>query len=44
MDFAHPSSAEGVFGAHTKIRRRLGVSPEPVGLNGPVRITSSMCG
>ena len=33
-----------VFGWQTKIRRRLGVSPTPVALKGPVRMISSMWG
>src|SRR5713101_1566247 len=33
-----------VGGRHTKIRRRLGVSPGPVGLKGPVTVNVSRCG
>jgi hypothetical protein len=31
-------------GRHTKICRRLGVSPAPVALNGPVTVSDSTCG
>ena len=41
---AHGSSSAAVAGRHVKIRRRLGVSPGPVALNGPVIVNVSMCG
>ena len=41
---AHGSSSAVVVGRQMKIRRRLGVSPGPVGLNGPVSVNVSKCG
>jgi hypothetical protein len=41
---AHAVSSERGSGRQTNTRSRLGVSPAPAALNGPVRITSSMCG
>jgi hypothetical protein len=42
--FAHPSSSARDAGLHEKIFRRLGVSPDPVGLKGPVIVNVSKCG
>src|SRR6059036_2833869 len=44
MRAAHAGSEAGVVGRHTKILRRLGVSPEPRMLNGPVTLNVRMCG
>ena len=47
MRVAHASSACGVAfaaGRQAKIRCRLGVSPLPPGLYGPVTVNVSMCG
>ena len=41
---ARRASAPGDAGRQTKIRRRLGVSPGPVALNGPVIVSVWMCG
>src|SRR6478672_8315005 len=47
---AHPSSLAPVSGElrregwQMKTRRRLGVSPGPVGLNGPVTVNDFTCG
>ena len=45
MRRAQASSVAGApSGGTTNTRRRLGVSPGPVGLNGPVIAKRSMCG
>jgi hypothetical protein len=47
MRVAHASSTCGVAfaaGRQLKIRRRLGVSPLPPGLYGPVTVNVNMCG
>ena len=44
MRLAHTASSPALVGRHAKMRRRLGVSPGPVGLNGPLMLTLSMRG
>src|SRR4029079_16376877 len=41
MRSAHAYSLSALAGRHTNSRRRLGVSPGPVALNGPVIVTDS---
>ena len=41
---AHGRASSGDVGRQVKIRRRLGVSDTPVGLNGPVTTKSRRCG
>src|SRR5688572_8042338 len=41
MRFAHTDSSSVLAGRHTNSRRRLGVSPGPVALNGPVMVTDT---
>src|SRR5688572_2249615 len=41
MRSAHADSSLVLAGRHTNSRRRLGVSPGPVALNGPVMVTDT---
>ena len=41
MRSAHADSSSALAGRHTNSRRRLGVSPGPVALNGPVMVTDT---
>src|SRR6185369_1661300 len=44
MRSAHADSWSTLAGRHKKSRRRLGVSPGPVALNGPVTVTDTTDG